>query len=183
MPTTTIRILLGHTKWDKDELLSKLTDENRSEFFARANVTDPFEDQTLPANTSEQNVTCGICFMDFQQKVTFNGIFHEFFILIVVDNLHTKTHSMQDATGLGCGHKYCEECWRQYLTIKITDEGAAESIQCPTGKCGIIVDDDFILRIISDENVCQRYQHLMTNSFVQVCEMNIGKWSILCQQI
>lgn len=69
---------------------------------------------------------------------------------------------------MGCGHKYCEDCWREYLTLKITDEGAVESIQCPTGKCAIIVDDDFIMQLISDENFRQRYQHLITNNFVQV---------------
>lgn len=73
--------------------------------------------------------------------------------------------------GLGCGHKYCKDCWCQYLEMKITVEGAAESIQCPTGKCSIIVDDNLIMQIITDENVRQKYQHLMTNSFVVVSKI------------
>lgn len=73
MPATIIRILLGHTKWDKDELLSKLTDENRYEFFAKANVTDPFATVAVDTKSSEQNATCGICFTDFLPKVRFNG--------------------------------------------------------------------------------------------------------------
>lgn len=67
---------------------------------------------------------------------------------------------------MGCGHEYCEECWRQYLTIKITDDGDADAISCPAEKCGIIVDDDTIMQMISDKSVRQKYQHLMTNSFV-----------------
>lgn len=69
MPATIIRILLSHTKWDKDELLSKLTDENRDKFFAKANVTDPFDNKTVVEKSSEQNVTCGICYVDFSPKV------------------------------------------------------------------------------------------------------------------
>lgn len=76
----------------------------------------------------------------------------------------------QEVLGLGCGHRYCESCWRQYLTLKIADEGAAESIQCPTGKCGIIVDDDFIMKLVSDKHVREKYQRLITNSFVQVSD-------------
>lgn len=69
MPATIIRILLSRTKWDKDELLSKLTDENRHEFFAKANVTDPFDNETVAPQSPEQNVTCGICFTVFLPKV------------------------------------------------------------------------------------------------------------------
>lgn len=92
-------------------------------------------------------------------------------------NCSTKLHILitfsfsQEVLGLDCGHEYCESCWRQYLTMKITDEGAAECIQCPTGKCGIIVDDDFIMKLITDENVRQKYQRLITNSFVQVSDL------------
>lgn len=75
---------------------------------------------------------------------------------------------MQNVLGLGCGHEYCEQCWCQYLTTKIMDEGAAESIRCPTEGCEIIVDDITIMRMISDDNVRKKYQHLITNSFVQV---------------
>lgn len=69
MPATTIRILLSHTKWDKDELLSKLTDENRCEFFAKANVIDPSVNTAVVEKLPPQNVTCGICLTEFLQKV------------------------------------------------------------------------------------------------------------------
>lgn len=72
----------------------------------------------------------------------------------------------KDTLALDCGHEYCEDCWRQYLTIKITDDGDADSISCPAEKCGIIVDDETIVKMISDDGVLQKYQHLMTSSFV-----------------
>ena len=39
-----------------------------------------------------------------------------------------------------CGHRYCVDCYRQYLAQKIKDEGEAARIQCPTSGCNRIVD-------------------------------------------
>lgn len=69
---------------------------------------------------------------------------------------------------LGCHHEYCKICWDQYLTTKITDDGEAESIRCPESKCNIVVDDDTIIALVKNENVLEKYKHLMVNSFVKV---------------
>lgn len=74
----------------------------------------------------------------------------------------------QDIFDLGCGHGYCKDCWRQYLTFKIVDDGNAHSIYCPALKCGIVVDDVTIMQLVSDDGTKQKYQHLMTNSYVEV---------------
>ena len=71
-------------------------------------------------------------------------------------------------TGLECGHLYCTTCWTEYLTVKIMDEGASQSIQCPTGDCQMLVDDATVLRLVKDARVTLKYQHLITNSFVTV---------------
>lgn len=87
----------------------------------------------------------------------FNTLFNNTFVSI-----------SKEIIGLSCEHEYCKDCWRQYLTIKITDDGNSESICCPALKCGIVVDDATVMQLVSDENTRQKYQHLMTNSFVQV---------------
>lgn len=72
MPRTTIRILLSYTKWDKYELLAKVTDESkksRAAFFAKANVTDPLTNKKMPHKSSKKKVECTICFSEFIQKV------------------------------------------------------------------------------------------------------------------
>ena len=74
----------------------------------------------------------------------------------------------QSMTGLECGHLYCTTCWTEYLTVKIMDEGASQSIQCPTGDCQMLVDDATVLRLVKDARVTLKYQHLITNSFVTV---------------
>lgn len=72
--------------------------------------------------------------------------------------------------GLGCGHSSCRECWRQYLTFQIVDDGKSDSIKCPDTNCGIVVDDGTVMQLLSDENTKQKFQHLMSNSFVEVIE-------------
>lgn len=39
-----------------------------------------------------------------------------------------------------CGHRFCVDCYRQYLAQKIKEEGEAARIQCPGNKCSRIVD-------------------------------------------
>lgn len=74
----------------------------------------------------------------------------------------------QDSVDLGCGHGLCTDCCRSYLTTKIMDENATETIQCPVENCGKIVDSDFIMRVLTHANARQKFQRLMVNSFVQV---------------
>lgn len=62
----------------------------------------------------------------------------------------------------------CKDCWRQYLTYKILDDGKVDAISCPETKCEIVVDDDIVIELVTDEKAIQKYQHLITNSFVEV---------------
>ena len=39
-----------------------------------------------------------------------------------------------------CGHAFCDDCWRQHLTIQITD-GNAKRLPCMGVKCGVICDE------------------------------------------
>ena len=87
-------------------------------------------------------------------------------------------------TGLDCGHLYCTTCWTEYLTVKIMDEGASQSIQCPTGDCQMLVDDATVLRLVKDARVTLKYQPLITSSFVTV-RLNEGSLQVvsLCGEL
>lgn len=71
-------------------------------------------------------------------------------------------------TGLECGHKFCTHCWGDYLTTKIMEEGLGQSISCAAHGCDIIVDDVTVMKLVPDSRVKLKYQHLITNSFVEV---------------
>ena len=57
---------------------------------------------------------------------------------------------------LKCGHRYCIECYRQYLCHKIKDEGEAARIQCPKSGCKRIVDSKSLKLLVMAE-VKERY--------------------------
>ena len=50
-----------------------------------------------------------------------------------------------------CGHRYCVDCYRQYLAQKIKDEGEAARIQCPTAGCNRIVDSKSLDLLVAAE--------------------------------
>ena len=80
--------------------------------------------------------------------------------------------------GLECGHRFCTDCWNEYLTTKIMEEGVGQTISCAAHNCDILVDDASVMRLIRDPKVKLKYQHLITNSFVEVF-LNVSLFAIL----
>jgi ariadne-1 len=46
-------------------------------------------------------------------------------------------------------------------------EGMGQTISCAAHKCDILVDDNTVMSLVEDPKVKVRYQHLITNSFVE----------------
>lgn len=82
--------------------------------------------------------------------------------------MKSSSPNLKDPIGLRCAHECCTECYREYLTDEIRDEYTTEMIYCPAKDCHQIVDSDFVMRVITDEDVQLKYRYLMANSFVQV---------------
>ncbi|XP_023033858.1 E3 ubiquitin-protein ligase ariadne-1 [Drosophila willistoni] len=158
------RIILNHYKWDKDTLFENYFESSPQEFFKRAHIVNPFAATTSASTTTtsvrqsqktksedddedddedeeveeEQEHICGICFCPYRQL-----------------------------TGLACGHCFCTGCWKQYLANKTCSEGLAHSISCPESDCDILVDYVSFLQLADDVKVVERYQQLITNTFVE----------------
>jgi len=60
-----------------------------------------------------------------------------------------------------CGHRFCVDCYRQYLTQKIKDEGEAARIKCPGHDCNRIVDSKS-LDVLVAPDLKDRYLHVQT---------------------
>ncbi|XP_033212517.1 E3 ubiquitin-protein ligase arih1l-like [Belonocnema kinseyi] len=150
IPVTTARILLNHFKWDKEKLMERFYDGNQEKLFENARVINPFKhgptgDQ--PSQCSSKRCTsktekeqCEICFS-------------------------TLTKHMM--TGLECGHRFCIDCWDEYLTTKIMEEGVGQTISCAAHDCSILVDDASVMQLLKHRKVKLKYQLLITNSFVE----------------
>ncbi|XP_041274442.1 E3 ubiquitin-protein ligase ARIH1 isoform X3 [Onychostruthus taczanowskii] len=120
-PATITRILLSHFNWDKEKLMERYFDGNLEKLFAECHVINPSKkSRTRQMNTrsSAQDMSCQICYLNYP-----NSYF----------------------TGLECGHKFCMQCWSEYLTTKIMEEGMGQTISCPAHGCDILVDDNTVI--------------------------------------
>lgn len=73
MPTTIIRILLNHCKWDKQKLLEKLTGNQRDELFNAARVmisSESGEPKRSSLESKKACVECVVCYLNFDPTVS-----------------------------------------------------------------------------------------------------------------
>lgn len=80
IPATTTRILLSHLKWDKPELLEKLTDSSCDEFFKTANVLNPFK-AIKKKKSLRTKIECAICFTKLSASVRYYLFILIFFLV------------------------------------------------------------------------------------------------------
>ena len=104
-------ILLRHLRWNKERLIE--TYMEKPEELLDAAGLEPSGINKNPATTKVNDFLCEIC---------------------CEDEPGMETYAMK------CGHRYCVDCYTQYLSSKVKDEGEAARIQCPTEGCNRIVD-------------------------------------------
>jgi len=146
MPSTVTRMLLNHFRWDKEKLMERYYDGDQEKLFCEARVVNPF---AKPAAKSVKKVNrrpgpnleeCEVCVSILPSSVM---------------------------SGLECGHRFCHTCWTEYLTMKIMSEGIGQTIACAAHGCDVLIDDATVMRLLPDTKVRLKYQHLITNSFVE----------------
>uniref|UniRef100_A0A1B6EDI8 RBR-type E3 ubiquitin transferase n=1 Tax=Clastoptera arizonana TaxID=38151 RepID=A0A1B6EDI8_9HEMI len=174
IPATITRILLNHFKWDKEKLYERFFDGDQEKLFAEARVVNPFKKSTV-IHKSKEEMDEESCKISKKKKNMYkrqkkpepwplrrqstSGT-EECEICFV-----TLPSSLM--TGLECGHRFCMQCWGEYLTTKIMEEGVGQTIACAAHACDILVDDANVMRLVRDPKVKLKYQHLITNSFVE----------------
>lgn len=146
IPPTTTRILLNHFKWDMEKLYERYYDSDQERLFKEAHVVNPYKKPAKSQKKRQASAAsigmedCEICLRDLPSSMM---------------------------TGLACDHRFCTECWNFYLTTKIMEEGMGQTISCAAHGCDILVDDQTVMKLLSDPKVKLKYQHLITNSFVE----------------
>lgn len=56
MPSTIIRMLLNHFRWDKEKLMEALYDGDQEKLFSDAHVVNPFSKTLAPVKTVKKDV-------------------------------------------------------------------------------------------------------------------------------
>lgn len=73
----------------------------------------------------------------------------------------------KDMLSLECNHGFCEDCLKSYFTNQITNEGLAQTIVCPDFECEILIDEDTIIRFLSNNEFAKNiYTKIILNSYV-----------------
>jgi len=71
-----------------------------------------------------------------------------------------------ESFAMKCGHRYCVNCYRQYLTQKIRQEGEAARIQCPCDGCTRIIDAKSLDLLVTPD-LTERYHELLNRTYVE----------------
>ncbi len=128
-------ILLRHFRWNKERFIEDYMD-NAPKVLEAAGLG--LTTSRPPRLESIPGFMCDICCEDDEGLQTF---------------------------AMKCGHRYCVDCYRQYLTQKIREEGEAARIQCPSDGCHRIIDSRSLNLLLTVE-LTERYHELLNRTYV-----------------
>jgi len=121
-PPEASAILLRYMRWNKERLIEQYM-EKTEEVLESAGLGQDAE--TNPPKLQRiKGFCCDICCDDSPDMDTF---------------------------AMKCGHRFCADCYRQYLATKIQDEGEAARIRCPGEGCTRIVDSKSLDLLVASD--------------------------------
>ena len=169
IPSATARTLLAHFRWDKEKLLERYYSGDQETLFKEAHVVCPL--QRSSPTTEQTNSAASVAPKkdsrpDFKSYLK-QGSSSSRYLSASTCEICFNDLSSDSLTGMECGHVFCQECWDEYLKMKILEENTVQHIFCPSMECDILVDDKFVLSIITDVDIRLRYSKLIADGFVQ----------------
>ncbi|WPH00088.1 E3 ubiquitin-protein ligase dbl4 [Acrodontium crateriforme] len=135
-PPEATRILLRYARWNKEKLIEQYMD-SQEEVLDKAGLGQDIS-RNPPKIETIHGFVCDICCEDTPGLPTF---------------------AMQ------CGHRFCVDCYRQYLAQKIKEEGEAARIKCPGDGCHKIIDAKSLDLLVTSD-LTDRYHELLMRTYV-----------------
>ena len=121
LPSESVAILLRYMRWNKEKLIETYMDKS-DDLLQEAGLGPQFD--MSPKTERLEGFTCEICYED---------------------GVNLETYAMI------CGHRYCVDCYNQYLSQKVEEEGEAARIRCPRDGCHRVVDSKTLKLLVNDE--------------------------------
>jgi len=128
--------LLRHFQWKTEKLLA-LFFENPSKVWQEVGY-DPDSDDNNKEHKLRGKGECLVCGDEFRSS---------------------------ECTALKCKHRFCNECWNGYLSLKIK-EGEVQKLHCPARDCNVPVPEETVKKVV-DEEVYEKFIRFITKSFVE----------------
>ncbi|EMC95874.1 hypothetical protein BAUCODRAFT_507371 [Baudoinia panamericana UAMH 10762] len=135
-PPEATAILLRHVRWNKERLIEQYMDA-QEELLDKAGLG-----QDISKNPPRLQVIDGFC----------------------CDICCEDTPGLE-SFAMNCGHRFCVDCYRQYLVQKIKGEGEAARIKCPGDGCNKIIDAKSLDLLVPTE-LTERYNELLMRTYV-----------------
>ncbi|KAK4498200.1 hypothetical protein PRZ48_010857 [Zasmidium cellare] len=129
-------ILLRFARWNKERLIEQYMD-NQEEVLEKAGLGQDIA-RDPPRIETVDGFVCDICCEDEPGLQSF---------------------------AMKCGHRFCINCYRQYLGQKIREEGEAARIKCPGDGCNKIVDSKSLDLLVTSD-LTDRYHELLMRTYV-----------------
>jgi len=118
------------------EKLIEKYSENPDKVLKEAGISKILE---TPPKDSRAKVTCEICLDILPAKNTY---------------------------ALGCGHRFCFDCWTGYLENKLSEGRDCVSTKCPAEKCNEIVHEQAFRKFLKEDKM-KIYKKYIVKSFVE----------------
>jgi len=121
-PPEAAAILLRYARWNKEKLINSYM-EDQEKMLDEAGIGR--SSRNVPPQIKKvPNFICEICYDDSPDMETF---------------------------AMKCGHRFCIDCYKHYVTQKVKEEGEAARIKCPGDDCNKILDSKSLDLLLEDD--------------------------------
>ncbi|RKP34384.1 hypothetical protein BJ085DRAFT_21418 [Dimargaris cristalligena] len=138
-------MMLRTMRWNREKLIERYIDD-AERVLRDAGIADIETDAARPTVLPLRHQLCEICFSNEPNVPMY---------------------------ALACDHAFCVECYNEYLSHKIQDEGLSARIQCPGTRCPNVVDEPSVEMLAHPVDYV-KFQRLLLRSFVD--ENQVMKW-------
>ncbi|WFD35316.1 RBR-type E3 ubiquitin transferase [Malassezia cuniculi] len=144
IPTDDAAILLRHFCWNKERLVEQYMDSPGQVLGAAGVATG---EQVLQTRSDFECSVCTLSADDFGGQM--------------------------DTVTLQCGHTFCADCYRHYVSSKVINDGDGRSVRCMQEGCSMTLRQSTMVLLL-DEKGQRRYQDLLDRAYVD--DMSSLRW-------
>ncbi|DAZ92674.1 TPA: hypothetical protein N0F65_000444 [Lagenidium giganteum] len=137
LPLSTAAVLLRHYSWNKEKLFEGYYMDPAK---AKHDAGVEFAHVPPPVFAEGSEIDCLIC---------------------------CESYPPNEVFGMGCGHVYCLNCWKPYLSLKIAEGPLCVVTTCPAHGCKEVVNDEVFRKLTTDEDF-RKYSRYLLRSFVDI---------------
>jgi ariadne-1 len=146
---STAGTLLRHFNWNKEKLLARYFENSQSVCEEAGVGVGTNADAGAAGGTAGSAASAKVVALEGE----------------AICSISDEPTEAEDSTALSCHHRFCNSCWREYLTVKI-NEGQSTSLHCLQFKCNLRVDESIVKRIVEPE-VFDKFARFVITSFVE----------------